>query len=222
MRRHRTKVAAGAAALLAIGGAGGAVASLDGSPKEESDAIVNDAAAELGVSADELRDALETALANRIDEAVAEGRLSERRAAELKERLADGALPLVGVGPGPFGHGPGEHLHVVFFELDRAAAYLGLSEADLRERLAAGDSLAEVARDRDKSVDGLVDVLVKAAEARLDDAVEDGRLSEEREALILENLRERITDLVNGELPAPRLRPGPLAPRGPASLGAAL
>jgi lipoate-protein ligase A len=219
MTRHRTKVAAGAAALLAIGGAGGAVAALDGSPEDQSDAIVNDAAAELGVSAAELQEALEKALSNRVDEAVEAGRLTEEQGAELKERIAAGEVPLLG-GPMFGHHGPGLHHGFFAVGLETAATYLGVSEADLRERLEAGDSLAEVARDHDKSVDGLIDALVTAAEERLNEAVEDGRLTEERRAEILESLRERITDMVNGELgPPPGMRR--FEERGPAEMGAA-
>jgi hypothetical protein len=206
--RNRTKVAAGAAALLAIGGGGAAVAASQGSPTDESDAVVKDAASELGVSAAELQDALEKALSNRVDQAVEDGRLTEEQGAELKERIAAGDIPLAGMPFFGHHHGPGGPHAFGFFGagIDAAAEYLGVSEADLRERLREGDSLAEVARDHDKSVDGLVDALVASAETRLDEAVQDGRLDEERKAEILDGIRERITALVNGDLRPPGFR----------------
>ena len=57
------------------------------------------AADDLGVSADGLTDALEAALAARVDAAVAAGRLTEAQGAELKERIAAGEMPLVGSVP---------------------------------------------------------------------------------------------------------------------------
>src|SRR5918996_397239 len=75
--------------------------------------------------------------------AVAQGRADDP-AAELKERTRSGeaGLPGLGLRGGPpghhgFAHGPGF--------LEPAADYLGLDEDTLRERLAAGDSLAEIA-----------------------------------------------------------------------------
>ena len=75
--KKRSKIAAGAGAALAVAGAGAAVAADRETPRAESQAIVNDAAKQLGVDPAKLSDALEQALKNRIDAAVQEGRLLE-------------------------------------------------------------------------------------------------------------------------------------------------
>jgi hypothetical protein len=72
---------------------------------------------------------------------------------------------------------------------DVAAEYLGLSEDEVRERLHEGDTLADIAEDEDKSVDGLVEALVEAERDRIDEAAQEAK----------EDLDERVTDLVNGE-----------------------
>ena len=46
-----------------------------------------------------------------------------------------------------------------------------MTEANLREALENGKTLAQVARDRGKSVEGLVNALLAGAEAKLDAAV---------------------------------------------------
>ena len=93
--------------------------------------MVEDAAKQLGVPPAELSNALKQALKNRIDAAVAAGRLTEERADELKERIDTEEFPLLGPGlRGRHGHG----LH----RLDAAADYLGATEEELREELAAG------------------------------------------------------------------------------------
>jgi hypothetical protein len=74
-------------------------------------------------------------------------------------------------------------------DLDDAATYLDLSESEVRDRLRDGDTLADIARDEDKSVDGLVEALVAAASERIDEQAEEEK----------EDLDERLTDLVNGE-----------------------
>jgi hypothetical protein len=196
MQKHtRLKVAGGAAALVAALGAGGAIAADRLSPSEESDAVVTDAAKQLGVSADKLDAALKQALENRVDAAVEAGRLSEAQGAALKARIASGDVPLVGLGPG-FGHHHGgpRGLH-----LDAAATYLGIAPAALRTRLGNGDTLADVAKAEGKSVDGLVGALVASEKAELDDAVDEGRLTEAQRTSILADLKSRIQDAVNGE-----------------------
>jgi hypothetical protein len=196
--KKRTKLAAGAGAALAAVGAGAAVGATQKSPSEESAAIVEDAAKQLGVTPEKLSDALRQAFENRIEQAVEDGRLSEEAAARMKERLEAGEVPLVG---GPVFKGPGFHHghHALHFGLDAAAGYLGVTEAELRESLRDGKSLADVARAEGKPVGGLVDALVKEQTARLDEAVEDGRLTRAKRDEIVEGLRERVEAMVQAE-----------------------
>jgi hypothetical protein len=195
----RRKVIAGATAALVVGGAGAGLAAtrLADSPGEESKAIVNDAAKSLGVSPTKLRAALKKAFSDRIDAAVAEGRLTKAQGEELKKRIESGDFPLFG--PPVFGRGfPA--VHPFFHGLDAAASYLGLTEEHLRSRLASGKTLAEIAKDEGKSVQGLEDALLKDVEEKLDKAVEAGRLSKAEEQKALQGLQSRVDDLVNGKL----------------------
>jgi hypothetical protein len=210
-RSTKTKLVAGAVAAAAIAGGGAAVAATQlRSPSEESQAIVNDAAAQLGVPPQALSNALKKALENRVDAAVADGRLTKAQGDALKERIESGQAPLfVGPGLGFGGHGPFEH-HLG--DLDAAASYLGLTEDQLRTQLQSGKTLADVAKAQGKSVDGLVDALVAAAKQHLDEAVADGRLTKAQEDQILSDLKQRITDRVNGKLPQFNDRRGFRAP----------
>jgi hypothetical protein len=221
-RRSRLVLALGAA--LVVAGGGVAVAATQLSPAGESTAIVEDAAEQLGVEPEELRDALRQAFENRLDEAVDDGRLTEEQAERLKERLQSDDFPLFpgpGLAPPRFG-GPGlavprgRHGPRLFVALDAAADYLELSEAELRRRLRDGDTLAAIARSEGKSVTGLVDALVAEKTERLNDAVADGRLTQALRDGIVARLREHTADLVNGRLPTPR--PGRLF-RGPHPFG---
>lgn len=197
MKALRLKIVAGTAALAAVLGGGAAIAATQVSPTEESDAIVADAAKQLGVSADKLDAALKQALENRVDAAVKAGTITETQAAELKERIEAGDVPLVGVGPGLGHRGGGHH---GFADLAAAATYLGVTEAELRASLEDGDTLAEIAKAEGKTAAGLSDALVKAAKADLDAKVKEGRLTAAERTSILADLESRIDDLVNGEL----------------------
>src|SRR5712691_7152418 len=94
-RKH--KVAVGAAAMLAAAGGGVALASSqDSSPGGESKAIIADAAQQLGISSDKLSNALKKALSDRIDAAVAAGRLTKDEGNALKQRIQSSDFPLFG------------------------------------------------------------------------------------------------------------------------------
>jgi hypothetical protein len=204
---RRTRIAL---ALAAAGLAGGGVAAVaqgqgDG-PAAEREAFLEEAASRLGVEPEELESALEGAAIARVDEALASGCLSEEQAAELKERIRSGPgiVPGLGFRGGPPGHtgpgGPGFG-HAGPGLLEPAAEYLGLEPDALAARLSEGETLAEIAEAEGKEVAGLVDALVTAARERLDEAVEEGRLDETERDEILERIRERVGELVQGVLP---------------------
>ena len=193
------KLAAGTVAALALLGGGGAIAAtqLGGSPSEESKAVLNDAAKQLGVEPSALTRALKKALEDRIDAAVAAGRLTKAQGQELKQRIESEDFPLLGPPFLGFGHfGPAPFFH----HLDAAADYLGLTEAELRTQLNSGKTLAEIAKAQGKSVDGLIAALKAAEKKKLDAAVAAGRLTKDDEQQILSDLDQRLHDLVNAQL----------------------
>ena len=207
--KKRTKLAAGAGAAFAVVGAGGAIAATKLSSSDESKAVVEDAAKQLGVDPAKLSDALKQALENRIDQAVEDGKLTQEQGEAMKKRVEADDFPLLAgplLGPshrGGFGFrmdGPRG--------LDTAADYLGVTEAQLRESLDDGKTLADVAKEKGKSVDGLVNAMVAEKAKHLADAVEDGRLTDAQRDEIVAGLKERTTALVNGERPPFPARPG--------------
>jgi urease accessory protein UreF len=197
----KRKIVAGAVAGLAVAGGGAAIAATQAaSPQDESKAVVEDAAKQLGVKPADLSAALKQAFANRIDAAVAAGRLTKQQGEELKQRLRSADYPLLlpgrGFGFGHHGRGPGGG------HLDAAAAYLGTTEEALEAKLRSGTTLAQAAKDAGKSVDGLVDALVADEKKELDAAVAAGKITAAQRTQILDGLEARVTARVNGERPA--------------------
>lgn len=199
----KRKVVIGVAAGLLLVGAGGAFAAGKlTSPKEERQAVINDAAKRLGIEPAKLSDALTKALEDRVDAAVAAGRITKAEGEALKARIEAGDAPLlVGAGgPRHGGHGFG-HRHGP--GLDAAAKYLGVTEAQLRTELQSAKNLADVAKAHGKTVEGLVNALVDEAKTHLDAAVKAGRLTQAEANKMLSDLKEHLTDFVNGKFPAP-------------------
>lgn len=190
MKTNR-KISLGIAALLAAAGGGVAIAASSSSPSEENQAVLDDAAQQLGISSGKLSAALKQALSDRVDAAVAAGRLTKEQGDSLKQRINSDSFPLFGGLERGFGH------FGFFGSFDAAATYLGLTEAQLHSELEGGKTLAQVAQAHGKSVDGLIDALVGATKKRLDEAVAAGRLTQAQENEMLNGLRTRISDLVN-------------------------
>ena len=204
-RRMKRNLALGAAGLAIAGGAGGALAATKGSDNERK-AFLDDAAKRLNVSPEALTKALQGAFFDRLDAAVKAGKLTQPQADAIKKRVQQGAgIPFLGPGPrGPGGPrvGPGARFFgpraggPLFGALDAAAKYLGLTDAQLRQRLESGKSLAQVAADQSKPLAGLKDALKAGARTKLGAAVAAKRLSKEQEQRILGDLDRRIDELV--------------------------
>ena len=200
MKRSRSIVIAGAVALAAVAGAGAAVAASHAwAGSDQRQAIIDDVAGRLGVTPGALQDAFKAALKDQVEAAVKAGTLTREQADAIEARIAAGqGLGFGGLG-GPRGIGG---MHRGGEERAAAAKYLGLTEAELRTRLQAGKSLADVAKAQGKTVEGLVQAMKDAEKAELDKAVQSGKLTAAQEKQILANLEQRLTDKVNGTGPA--------------------
>lgn len=204
MRKLSSKgVLATASALSLVVGAGGAIAASKSSPTR-GEGFLARVAGHLGISTEKLEDATKAAAIDQIDAELEAGRITKSQADELKARIRQGGAPFLFGRPHRFGgpgrlDGPRLH-HAPFGHLSAAADYLGLSVPALLEQLSSGKSLAEVAKARDKSVDGLKQAMLADAKKRLDQAVEAGRLTEAQAKEALSAIESKIDALVNGNL----------------------
>ncbi len=103
------------------------------------------------------------------------------------------------------GHHRNQGHRAGFRAFGAAADFLGLTADELRDALADGSTLAEVAADNNSSGEALVEHLTGLATERLDEALASGRITEEQKAAALERMTEKLTDAVNNGLPE---RPG--------------
>src|SRR4051794_41860253 len=100
----KQKLFAVSVVALAVGGAGGALAATKlGSPGDDGQAVIDDAAKQLGVQPSALTNALKKALENRVDAAVAAGKLTKTQGDAMKARIEAGAGSPFFSRPGPRG-----------------------------------------------------------------------------------------------------------------------
>lgn len=192
-RKLTTLAAAGALGIAGVTGlalAGAALAPASAATAESTDA---DDRSWLEGRVERIADALQGL--------VSDGTLTQGQADAVAETLAEEA-PFGHHGPGV--HGPGAHgpgMHGPGMALDTAAEALGVTTDELRDALRDGQTLAEVAEAQGVEVDALVDALVAAAQERLDEAVIDGRITQERADEIAGTLEERIAQHVEHGMP---------------------
>lgn len=80
-----------------------------------------------------------------------------------------------------------------------AAAYLGLSQSDLRTQLQDGKSLADVAKAQSKSVSGLKDAMVAAMKKNLD---ANTTLTADQKNAMLDRMKSHLDTMVDTAHPA--------------------
>jgi hypothetical protein len=118
------------------------------------------------------------------------GWITDAQETNLLANIKDGVTDLVNNGPGvPAGARVGL--------LQTAADYLGISVSDLQTDLKAGKSLADEAKAKGKTADGLVQALLAPLKTDLDKRVTAGDLTAAQESAILSRETSHLTDLVN-------------------------
>ncbi len=83
--------------------------------------------------------------------------------------------------------------------LDEAATAIGIEEADLREALENGDTIADVAEANGVDPDVVIDAMVDAKAERIAEKVSQGRITQEEADEKLADVEAKITARVNGE-----------------------
>ncbi|MCI2239405.1 hypothetical protein MO973_00825 [Paenibacillus sp. TRM 82003] len=195
MRITKRAVAASTAGAVAAGGLG---LVLLGAPVASAATTDSSTSSSTGIG-DRLQ-----AIADALSGLVSDGTITQEQADAVAETLGSSDA-LRGPG-GPGGHGGGGRA----LDLDAAAEAVGLSADELRTALQAdGATLASVAADEGVEEQTLVDALVAAGEERLQQAVTDGRLTQEQADERIAELPEQVAAAIDAEF-----RGGPGGGRG--------
>jgi polyhydroxyalkanoate synthesis regulator phasin len=153
------------------------------------------------------------ALKSKLDQAVANGRLTQEQA---DQRLADAGAKIDQFLnskpgdhlPGRDGDGkPGKGFGIPKggASLETIAGVLGTDVETLRSQLAEGKTIAEIAGDKTQAV---IDALVAEANAKVDEAVANGRLTQEQADQLKTKTAEMISKFVNEGRPLKKFGKG--------------
>jgi len=157
-------------------------------------------AQEKGVDPQTVVTAVSGAMNAAIDQAVTDGKLTAQQAATMKSKVGERASnfvnntrpPKAGNGDGPRGRGArfGDPLAT-------AATALGMSQEELRSALQGNKTIAQVATERGVDPNTVITALTNAANAAIDQAVTDGRLTAEQATNAKAKAAEHSTRIVN-------------------------
>jgi len=174
-------------------------------------------AAALGIDRARLDNALTQARNQTIDQMVREGRLTQEQAERAKQRAVQPGAGLFGLPmprphlrgwppanwmrpafPGPFG------------DTQALAQKLGMTVEELRSRLRSGATLSQLAQEKGVSLEELREAALAPYRARLEQAVQNGRLTREQADRLLEQVR-RAWERRLAPRPTPTPTPAPRA-----------
>jgi polyhydroxyalkanoate synthesis regulator phasin len=149
----------------------------------------------LGISVEDYDAAVEKAQEQLVDEALAEGWLTEDQAEKMRKRMEQGLDAWGGgkgfMGPrrGLMGHGEGPLFGLIADEL-------GISVQDLFADLRDGKSYSDLLS-KDQIAKITNDYLIQLEE-NLNQAVADGKITENQANAMLEQAKERVPEVLNG------------------------
>jgi AraC-like DNA-binding protein len=195
--RRRIVIAAVVLGVVGVGGTAVAASSSGGNT------FLDDVARHLGIAPAKLQSAINQAYADRLNQLVKEGKLTQAQANALEKRAkSHGGVPFAGPFGGPFEHHafrPGMRPFAggPFATFQAAAKYLGISQATLFSDMRSGKTLAAIAKAKGKSVSGLEQAIESATKTQLDAAVSAGHLTKSQASKIEAGLAARIDALVN-------------------------
>jgi len=191
---NRRRVVAAVVGVAMLGGSAVAVAATQTSGQAESQAVINDAAARVGVTPAKLTDALQQALIDRVNAAVTAGTMTRAEADQVIAEIRTGQMPLFDGGGDRHGHdGIGGGMRID----DAAAAFLGISVQQLRTETDAGKTLAQVTTAHGKAVADLKSAITTAVTNNLDAAVKAGQITAAQETQELAGLSAHIDQELN-------------------------
>ena len=198
MKRWLVGALAGAVTVVGLGVAGIAMAANTppggGGAAAHATAFLNDVAQHLGVSPTKLEDAIRQANVDRVNQLRSSGKITATEAKSMISKIQSRSVSFwPGVGDHRFGGDRGMRPDL----MSPAAKYLGITPQQLRNEVAGGNSLQELAQATSgKSVQGLETAVLSGARGDLAQRVSAGTMTSARQQAILARIQSQLPTLV--------------------------
>lgn len=175
--------------------AGTLAASKTSGPSAYCTSFVGHLAGDLGKSQGDVSSAIGKAIGQSLAEAVKNGSLTQAQADKLKNRLAQpgGACQSLSGLRQLFGGGATQWGGALKFGLNAAASALKITTAELKQDVAKGMTLHQVADSKGVTEDQFKASVVAGLTQKLDQAVRNGKLTKDQEAKILARANQAIS-----------------------------
>ncbi|MBI3977208.1 MAG: hypothetical protein HY331_03390 [Chloroflexi bacterium] len=182
----------------------------------------------LGVDEAKLKDSIKQAASQTVDQAVQDGELTQEQATKLKERIQKAEPGALGFGHfglrgGPHARGPhrgpaaiaalGRDVH------NAIAQKLGMTADQLHQELRSGKTLDQIAQEKGVTKQDLGQAAADAAKPKLDEAVKNGRITQQQADQILQQLRSGDILHTKGHLKGRPFPPGQQKRQAPSTQG---
>jgi len=199
-------------AVLAIGGfatvfAAGNPSSSSSTPSSRAQTFLNRLASNLGISTDKLQQGLKDTADQYVDQAQQNGKITPDQANAAKQRIANSN------GLGAFTRFFKRRNQAVnqlkMASWQDIASALNMTPQDLRSQIQSGQTLKQIIESKNMTVDQVVNSVVAQVQSQLDAKVAKGTITSDQETKILDNLRNRLTTLINNGGPTFNQHPAP-------------
>ena len=192
-------IAALVAGVLAVGLASAQTSSptpnptATGTPTTLADKFKTELANQLGISVDQLNSALNNTDSALIDQAVADGKLTQTEGDNLKSKIDDdhNLFPVRG------GLGPRIEQRLKAGLVDEVAKVLNVDTSVVTDGLKNGDTLAKIANDHGMSTDDLKSALLAQTKTDLDAKVSSGDITQAQADKLYNGLSNNIDNIIN-------------------------
>ncbi|MCS5697181.1 MULTISPECIES: Fis family transcriptional regulator [Desulfofundulus] len=149
-------------------------------------------AANLGVEQGKLMNAIKQTELQMVDEAVQQGKLTSDQAQKIKDRIEQGKFF-----PMELFHGPKDGEKAGEFagkRLDVLAQVLGMSADELKTELQQGKKIYDIAKEKGLTMDQLHQKLLEARIQAIQQAVKDGKISQDKADKMIQRLQNAPQD----------------------------
>jgi hypothetical protein len=172
------------AGFLAVTALGSAVTQADegGGSGQHARPFTRALAGVLGITPSQLQDDRKAALNQVLDTAVANGRITQEQADQIRQHPKRSAALLRGA---------------VLSVFEAAADTLHMTKEELRTEVSSGKSLADITAAENVSVDQLKAGMTAEIKEHLDQAVVQGRIDQDKEDKVLDGLSQRLDTIIH-------------------------